>query len=190
MLELIGDTWREVGIKLFTKPSQRDVFRDRIFSGEAMMAISFGHRQRPRHPRHAAARVRADHPGSSCNGRNGASIAETKGRAGEAPDMPMGTEMRSLLSAWFNAGTHEERRKIWEDILAINADQVTSIGLVAGVPQPVVVSNRLRNVPAEGIYSWDPGAHFGIYHPDSFWFATDEQAAITPAGSSAAPAAN
>jgi peptide/nickel transport system substrate-binding protein len=25
-------------------------------------------------------------------------------------------------------------------------------------------------VPAEGIYNWEPGAHFGIYHPDTFWF--------------------
>ena len=27
MLELIRETWREVGIKLLTKPSQREVFR-------------------------------------------------------------------------------------------------------------------------------------------------------------------
>jgi len=25
-------------------------------------------------------------------------------------------------------------------------------------------------VPADGIYNWDPGAHFGIYKPDGFWF--------------------
>jgi peptide/nickel transport system substrate-binding protein len=37
--------------------------------------------------------------------------------------------------------------------------------------QPVVVSNKLRNVPTEGIYNWDPGAFFGIYHPDTFWLA-------------------
>jgi peptide/nickel transport system substrate-binding protein len=24
-------------------------------------------------------------------------------------------------------------------------------------------------VPEKGILSWDPGAHFGIYHPDTFW---------------------
>ena len=27
-----------------------------------------------------------------------------------------------------------------------------------------------RNVPMKGIYDWDPGAHFEIYHPDTFWF--------------------
>jgi len=35
----------------------------------------------------------------------------------------------------------------------------------------VVVDRRLRNVPANGLYNWNPGAHFGIYQPDTFWFA-------------------
>ncbi len=55
-------------------------------------------------------------------------------------------------------------------MLQIWADQVFSIGLVAGVQQPVVVNARLRNVPHDGMYNWDPGAHFGIYKPDGFWF--------------------
>ena len=29
---------------------------------------------------------------------------------------------------------------------------------------------RVRNVPQEAIYNWDPGAEFGIYRPDTFWF--------------------
>ena len=52
----------------------------------------------------------------------------------------------------------------------INADQVYTIGIVTRALQPVVVRDNLRNVPAEGIYSWDPGAYFGMYHPDTFWF--------------------
>jgi len=55
-------------------------------------------------------------------------------------------------------------------MLDIYADEVFSIGLICGVPQPVVVSNRLRNVPEEGIYSWAPTAFFGVYKPDTFWF--------------------
>jgi peptide/nickel transport system substrate-binding protein len=55
-------------------------------------------------------------------------------------------------------------------MLAIHADQVFMIGIVSGVMQPIVVRDGLRNVPKEGIYNWDPGAHFGIYRPDTFWF--------------------
>ena len=58
---------------------------------------------------------------------------------------------------------------IWQEMLRIYADQVYSIGTVSGVPQPVVVGNKMHNVPDEAIYAWDPGAHFGIYKPDSFW---------------------
>jgi peptide/nickel transport system substrate-binding protein len=47
---------------------------------------------------------------------------------------------------------------------------VFSIGTVNGVPQPVVTTTALKNVPQKGIYNWDPGAYFGIYKPDSFWF--------------------
>ena len=49
-------------------------------------------------------------------------------------------------------------------------DQVFSIGTVNGTRQPVVVSNRLRNVPDEGLYAWEPTANFGVYRPDTFYF--------------------
>ena len=65
-----------------------------------------------------------------------------------------------------------EKSKIWEKILKIHSDQVYSIGLVAAVLQPVVVSNQLKNIPLSATYNWNPGAHFGIYKPDTFWFAT------------------
>jgi peptide/nickel transport system substrate-binding protein len=38
------------------------------------------------------------------------------------------------------------------------------------VPQPVVARDTLMNVPSKGFYNWDPGALFGIFHPDTFWF--------------------
>ena len=38
-------------------------------------------------------------------------------------------------------------------MLAIRADQVFSIGIVNGVPQPVVVTKALKNVPKKGIYN-------------------------------------
>src|SRR3546814_3911618 len=42
VLELIRDSWRQIGVKLFTKPLQREMLRNRIFSGETVMAISLG----------------------------------------------------------------------------------------------------------------------------------------------------
>ena len=34
---------------------------------------------------------------------------------------------------------------------------------------PVVVSNKLHNVPEEGISSFDPYGYFGVYEMDAFW---------------------
>ena len=96
---------------------------------------------------------------------------ETGGRSGEPIDDPAARELMRLNEAWRNAGGEFERFAAWKRILEIHAEQVFTIGLVANVRQPVVVSTRLRNVPQTGIYNWDPGAFFGIYRPDSFWFA-------------------
>ena len=95
---------------------------------------------------------------------------ETKGGAGDAIDLPEARRLLELYEAWRGAATTEERSAIWREMLAIHADQVFTIGLISGVPQPVVVNARLRNVPEKGIYNWDPGAHFGVYRPDTFWF--------------------
>ena len=174
VLELIRDTWRDAGIKLFAKPSQLDVFRRRIFSGETMMGIDKGIEN---------GLPIADMPPSEFAPTSQQQLHwpkwgqwfETKERAGELPDLAAAKELRSLYLDWFKTDDGAQQAEIWHKMLKIQADEVFSIGLVAGVLQPVVVNNRLRNVPIEGIYNWDPGAFFGIYHPDRFWFAPAEQ---------------
>jgi peptide/nickel transport system substrate-binding protein len=42
VLELIHDSWLQAGIKLYSIPSTREVFRNRIFSGDAIMSIWSG----------------------------------------------------------------------------------------------------------------------------------------------------
>jgi peptide/nickel transport system substrate-binding protein len=55
-------------------------------------------------------------------------------------------------------------------MLDINAEEVFTIGIVGGLPQPVIVKNGLRGLPEQGVYAWDPGAHFGVYGLDTvFW---------------------
>ena len=39
VLELVRDSWRQIGINIFPKPSQREVFRNRIFAGDTIMAV-------------------------------------------------------------------------------------------------------------------------------------------------------
>jgi peptide/nickel transport system substrate-binding protein len=170
VLELINDSWLKVGIKLHSKPSQREVLRNRIFAGDTLISMWFGYEN--------AVPTAQMSPGEfaptsqhSLHWPKWGQYFETSGKAGQAVDMPLAKELLDLYHAWRDAGSQSEREKIWHRMLEIHADQVYTLGLVAQVPQPVVVSNKLRNVPKEGIFNWDPGAQFGMYRPDSFWLA-------------------
>ena len=99
--------------------------------------------------------------------------------AGEAIDIVEVKRLMELRNGWANAPNKAVREAIWSEMLDIHAQQVYSFGLVQAVPQPVVVNRTLRNVPDRGIYNWEPGAHFGLYRPDTFWFDGDERVADT-----------
>ncbi|MGQ9366332.1 ABC transporter substrate-binding protein [Azospirillum sp. ST 5-10] len=168
-LELVADSWRRLGILLFTRPSQLDVFRNRIFAGETLMAIAHGVDNAIPTPQMSPAefvpRAQTQYQWPAWG-----QYHETKGQNGEPPDLPAAKELEDAFAAWRDAVDPAVKAEAWHRILEINADQVFTIGLVSGVPQPVVVADGLRNVPEDGLYNYDPGAHFGIYRPDSFWF--------------------
>jgi ABC-type dipeptide transport system, periplasmic component len=76
-----------------------------------------------------------------------------------------------LYHAWKSSPTDEGRAEAWREILAIHAENVFSIGLVASAPQPVVIAENLRNFPEQAIYAWEPGAHFGVWRIDEVFYA-------------------
>ncbi|SMF68732.1 peptide/nickel transport system substrate-binding protein [Tistlia consotensis] len=170
VLQLVADGWKKVGIKLFIKPSSREVLRNRVFSGDTVMSLWFGLEN---------AIPSSDLPPSEFVPVQQASFQwpkwgqyyETKGRSGEPVDMEQAKDLMELYEKWLHAKGRAERREAWTEILKIDAEEVYTLGLVAKVPQPVVVTDRLKNVPEKAIYNWDPGAQFGVYHPDSFFFS-------------------
>jgi len=175
VLELIRDSWSEIGISLHARPTQREIFRNRVYSGETLMTIWTG--------------VENALPDAAMSPAEFAPVkqeylqwpkwgqyAETKGRSGEPVDLPAAAELQDLYHAWETTTDHNERAEIWRRMLEIHADQVFTLGVIAGVPQPVVIKDSLKNLPEEGLYNWDPGAFFGIYHLDSLWFDTAAEA--------------
>ena len=170
VLELIRENWREVGVKLFPKPSQRESLRNRVFSGEALMSVWTGIENGLANPDISPEEL-APTSQQQLQWPKFGQHFETSGKAGEAPDFAEAIELMKLNSQWREAATREERVKIWHRMLQIHAEQQFVIGVVSGVAQPVVVRNTLKNVPEKGIYNWDPGAFFGIYRPDTFWFS-------------------
>lgn len=168
VLELVTDHWRQVGISLFIRTSQRDVFRSRALAGQIAMSLWSG----------------IDN-GVPTADMNPGELAPTRdeqlqwplwglhylsnGEQGLAPDMPEAATLLDLLYKWRHSVDEEIRAQIWHSMLALYTDQVFSIGIVNATLQPVVVSSRLRNVPQEALYAFDPTSYFGVYKPDTFW---------------------
>jgi peptide/nickel transport system substrate-binding protein len=170
ILELVQETWLKIGIKIHSKPLEREVLRNRVFSGETLMSIWFGLENGiPSADMSPSEFAPTDQ--NQLQWPKWGQYYQTKGEAGKPPDMPEAAELLKLFEQWEGARTTEERRGIWERMLSIYSAQMYSIALISGILQPVAVRNTLRNVPAEGVYNWEPGAQFGIYRPDTFWFA-------------------
>jgi len=169
VLELIRETWREVGIKLFSKPSQREAFRNRIFAGETVMSVWSGLDNGLPTPETSPEELAPTNQVQLQWPKFGQHW-ETGGRSGVAPDMSEVQELIDLYRAWRASSSSEERAAIWHRMLEIHAEQQFTIGVITGVPQPVVARETLMNVPQKGFYNWDPGAFFGMYRPDTFWF--------------------
>lgn len=172
VLELITDHWRKIGISLFIRTSQRDVFRSRTMGGQIMMTMWPGLEN-----------------GVPTRDMNPSQLAPTtddqlqwpvwgmhylsNGQKGHAPEVAEAARLVDLLKSWYHARTPEERTDIWGEMLAIYTDQVFSIGIVNQTLQPILRSAHMRNVPERGLYGFDPTCYLGVYMPDTFWYGED-----------------
>lgn len=168
ILQLVSDHWKAIGVKLFVKPSQRDILRGRVSNGEVVMStwegLNRGLATPDMNPEELApvSSVQATWPVWGLH-------YESNGNGGEAPTMPEVKKLFDLYKEWRTTATRERQAEIWHEMLSIYTDQVFTIGIVSGGLQPIVVSKKMRNVPEEGIWSFEPTLYFGNYLPDTFW---------------------
>ena len=168
-LELITDQWAGIGFKIASKPSDRQIMRSRVYAGSALMSMFFGIDNgvptSAMPPRDFAPTSQGDQLQWPKWGQH----YETKGEAGEPPDLPEAKRLFELYQEWITASEDREV-EIWQEMLGIYASQCYVIGLVADVPQPIAARATLRNLPKEAIYNFEPHGQFGIYLPDTFWY--------------------
>jgi len=168
-LTMITDHWKKVGIKMVAKVQSVNNFRLRTFSGEAMMSAYAGVTTVVPTPDTSPNEFAPTMLGGLQWPRWGMYV-ESKHKQGEPCDMKEASQLLDLLADWEHSGSADARRKVWEKMLAVNMEEVFSIGTVTGIKQPIVVRPNVRNVPKEGYYAWDPGGYIGLYKPDSFWW--------------------
>ena len=168
VMGLIQSTWARIGVRLFQKSTRREMFRRRVYAGLTHISLWSGldyanlRAAMPPDEMAPTAEIQLQWPKWGL-------WYESRGRRGARPTLPKVVRLLELLKAWRATTDRAERTKIWHEILSIHADQVYTIGIIGGVLQPIVVNKKVRNVPAKGIWAWDPGARFGIYGMDTFW---------------------
>ncbi|HJQ55315.1 MAG TPA: ABC transporter substrate-binding protein [Vineibacter sp.] len=170
VLRLVADSWRKIGVELVTRPQTREILRRRIYTGETMMTIWSG-------LENGVPDARSDPSELACLSQSVlwcpkfGQHRETAGKSGEPipESLAVVRELSELAQRWSRSADCREQERIWHRMLEIHADYQYTIGIIAGVRQPIVVSSKLKNVPREGVYSWEPYAFFGAYRPDTFW---------------------
>ncbi|MCM2475463.1 ABC transporter substrate-binding protein [Rhizobium sp. CG5] len=168
VLELVTDYFHQIGIRIFTHVSHRELFRQRIVNGNTLMALWWG--------------IDNGVPTADMSPRELAPTSNDQiqwplwglhelsgGGQGRPPLIPEALELLGLFHRWRRASEFSEREAIWHAMLEIFTQQVFTIGIVNSVLQPVVKNRHLRNLPEKGLFGFDPTSYLGIYMPDTFW---------------------
>lgn len=131
-LTLIAEFWREVGIRLVTKPQERTNLRRRSIGGLTVMVAAQGldlavptaimppTELSPAQPDHYA------WPRWSMN-------VESRGRSGEACDVPEVQRLIDLDREWRHTDDAARQGAIWREMLMNHARNTWVIGTVAGL---------------------------------------------------------
>jgi peptide/nickel transport system substrate-binding protein len=167
VLQLISQHYKSIGVRFVFKVTDRTAMRNRAYSGAAVMTVFSGWDNGA-----PSAEMSPDELApvwqTGLAWPKWGQYHETKGKAGEKPDMAPALELLALNERW-RLAKPVDRAAIWNRMLEIHTAERFIIGVVSNVLQPVVVSKALRNVPEKGRWGWDPGAQFGMYRMDSFW---------------------
>ena len=151
------------------KPQTRENFRLRTFSGEALMTAYAGVVTAVPTPDTSPKEFAPTTQGGLQWSRWGMYVESPRASRARSATWKLPASSSTTSGNGRARPTRPTRRKAWEKILQTNADEVFSIGTVNGIRQPVVVGPKVRNVPKEGYYAWDPGGYIGLYQPDTFW---------------------
>ena len=144
VLELITDHWNKVGISLFIRTSQRDVFRSRAIAGEIMMAIWSGIDNGVPTADMNPGELAPDDGRPAAMAGLGHALPDRTARRAQRRPSPRSSSWSSCLKKWRGSAELAERTAIWHEMLALYTDQVFSIGIVNATLQPVVSARRMQ----------------------------------------------
>ena len=182
-LTLITEFWREIGIKLFVKPQDRTILRNRAYAGMTVMVAAQGLDLAVPTAKMAPTEL-APMMQTFYAWPKWGQYVETKGKNGEACDVPEAKHLLALYERWMATADEAVHEQVWREMLANHAENQWSIGTLAGAFQPIVARNGLVNIPKKALYSWEPSAMLGVYRVDEFYWdkAVGKEASLSAAG--------
>ncbi len=139
VLELISDHMERVGIKIYIRASQRDIFRRRAYSGETLISVFTGMDNAMAGPNMSPQEL-APTAQPQLQWSKWGQYAETNAKAGEPIDMDEAAKQMERYNSWLSANSDEEREKVWHEMIHTYVDQVFTIGTVNNSRQPVVIA--------------------------------------------------
>jgi peptide/nickel transport system substrate-binding protein len=161
--ELVVDYWQAIGVKVDFKSIARNLLSPKVSANEEPMGLWHGDNASdvlfPITPKFYVPTA-AD---SSVWARPWAQWYNTGGESGQEPP----EEIKELFDWWDNLKRTLDVE--WgHKMLDLQAKKLWGVGTVGLAPHPVIVRNNLRNVPEEGVWTWDN--LFGYPHyPEQFF---------------------
>jgi peptide/nickel transport system substrate-binding protein len=171
--ELVVDQWRKVGIDIRLKEVSESLQLTR--ANASLMQMTLWHADRctdilfPLEPYwFAPTHIYWE----TCMWNEWTRWFFTDGTRGEEPP-PI---IKDLYNWWDGMNTtldEEKRLELGKKLLQAQAENIWTIGTVGLAPHPIIVSNKLHNVPKNGYWGWD-GRFSAPYHPET-WYLKEEK---------------
>ena len=164
-IELVKEYWQDVGVKTEVVPEERGLLRNRVASGEATFVTwQYAYVFSLFNP------VFTVPSSTGCYWAPQYSVwYTTEGQEGVEPT----GDIRKLQQIWDvlkETADPDQQIKLSQDIFDLHAQHCWLIGLVGELPQPIVISQKLRNCPEVAICSTIIGRYLGSARLEQLYF--------------------
>ncbi|MGI5917572.1 MAG: hypothetical protein ACOX9A_14105, partial [Anaerolineae bacterium] len=149
--ELVTEYWDAIGVHIDWTSVTRTLLTQKIQANEEPMSTWHGDETMDilfhRRPKYFAPIGASD---ESCWGQLWGLWYNTKGAEGEEPP----DEIKALYDS-LDKYLETDEDQYGHIALASNAENLWTIGTIANGPHPLIVNNKLKNVSADGFWTWD-----------------------------------
>ena len=164
--ELVKEYWEDVGLKVDMRTGDVDLVETRISTNDHDIAVWFLRRTNP--SKGFSRNNKFITGGLIDYAREWWRWVQTGGEGGEEPPEEF-KQFYALAETWYSTTDLAERDRIAQQIFDFASENVLIIGTVGYAPVPVIVHNRVGNIPRDARWFGDDTQFLRDVKPDQ-WF--------------------